>query len=418
MPEVSSPATVAPVKLKDSDCGYSFVEFPEDVIFMESVSSNSSFRPHVGFVPVQRVINGTEETHLYEISPGMTQAKHIAGPLQTADGSTDVTVFGSALTSSGVWYLCAFNRNSIMAVDLSKILDQQGGSPQPITALWEVGDLPSPNDVCFDPNNETTLYVVGGTFTSVMCVYQFSNSARGVVFKVDVSDPNTPEITTQAKGLRTLAGVEVVDHKLWLAQLYNVLTQDLQGSSSAPKVTWKGNDGDGNVWLADNIDVTDKGIILCPAYSTASETAVNKIMKRGFLMSAVLFYYQVSTAFMRKEKFAEAIRDPEVSLSFSNTYVKEGVDPAPIRLILFQQPDGNCRHFEIDLEDTRANNPNMTVKDLKTGEVLGERYYFNEQVTHTGFLRGSDGQGYYAFVNFEVPRILLAKEEPFLSAYE
>ena len=98
MSEVSSPATVAPVKLKDSDCGYSFVEFPEDVIFMERVSSNSSFRPHVGFVPVQRVINGTEETHLYEVEtttmpgtkppPGETSPRNNS-PTDNADNSNE-----------------------------------------------------------------------------------------------------------------------------------------------------------------------------------------------------------------------------------------------------------------------------------------------------------------------------------------
>ena len=428
---VPSPATVPPVKLKDSDCDYSFVEFPKDTIFLESVSTNSRFRSHVAYVPAQRMVDGkVEETHLYEISPGMKHAKHIAGPLQAPDGSTDVTIFGSALTSYGIWYLCAFNRNSILVVDLTKI----DTTPQPIKALWEVPDLPSPNDVCFDPQDETTLYVVGGTFASVLCCYQFSNSARGVVYKVNVKDLDASFVSIQASGLGTLAGVEVVGSTLWLAQLYDVLTQDKTktGTSKTPQVAWKGNDAQEQVWLADNIDVTDEGILLCPAYSTASEKVVSAIMKRGFLVSLVLFYYQISTACMRNESFSEAIRDPEVSLSFSNTYVKDGVAPAPLRLILFKPVDDDnnnnqnkkkatttttttTAHFEVDLVDIRTKNANTIVKDPKTGKVLGERYYFNEQVTHTGHLRDADGQGYLVCVNFECPRILFLKEEPFLA---
>lgn len=422
MSSVPSPATAPPVKLKDSDCDYSFVEFPTDTIFLESVSTNSSFRPHVAYVPAQRLINGVEETHLYEIAPGIEHAKHIAGPLQAPDGSTDVTIFGSALTSTGIWILCAFNRNSILAVDLSKISTEENSIPEPVTALWEVSSLPSPNDVCFDPQDETTLYVVGGTFTSVLCCFDFSNSARGVVYKVNVATPNKPVISTQASGLRTLAGVEVVGCSVYVAQLYDMLMQDKNKADSTPQVIWKGNDAEENVWLADNIDVTDKGVLLCPAYSTAPQKVVSQIMKRGFLMASVLFYYQISTACMRGETFREAILDPEVSLSFSNTYVQDGVPPAPVRLILFKPTDskdtaGNVTtvaHFEVDLSDIRARNANTSVKDPKTGKILGERYYFNEQVTHTGHLRGADGQGYLLCVNFECPRILLLKEEPFL----
>ena len=410
---IPSPGTVKPAQLKDKDVGYSFIEFPEDTIFLESFSANPQFRPHVAYVPAQRIVNGVEETHLYEISAGSTTAKHIAGPLEAPDGSTDVTVFGSALTSTGLWYLCAFNRNSVMVVDLTKQISDAG--PERIKALWEVPDLSSPNDVCYDPQDENILYVVGGTFASVGCGMEFSNSARGQVYKVDLTNSAAPSVTIQADNLRTLAGVEVIGDKLWLAQLYDILYQSKSDVGSPTTVAWDGKDGEGNVWLADNIDVTDDGVILCPAYSTVPESTVNKVMQRGFLMSAVLFYYQVSTAFMRGERFREAIRDPEVSLSFSNTYIKEGVPPAPIRLIMIKGE--KVAHLEVDLEDIRANNANMTIKDLKNGKVLGERYYFNEQVTHTGHLRAPDGQGYLAFVNFECPRILLLKEESFLKEF-
>ena len=40
-----------------------------------------------------------------EISTETKTAKHIAGPIAAPDGSIDVTVFGSALTSGGMLYL-------------------------------------------------------------------------------------------------------------------------------------------------------------------------------------------------------------------------------------------------------------------------------------------------------------------------
>lgn len=417
---IPCPASIPPIQLTDKDVGYEYIEFPDDTIFLESMSSNTKFKPHVAFVPAQRVVQGKEETHLYEITPGQATAKHIAGPLKAPDGSTDVTVFGSALTSQGLWYLCAFNRNSILCIDLANQLTLDDETePAPITALWEVPDLPSPNDACFDPAKEHILYVVGGTFRSLGCGLEFSNSAKGQVFRVDVSNPQMPLVTIQADGLKTLAGVEVVGDKLWLAQLYDLLHQPVADESGAPTTTtvaWQGGDQADNVWLADNIDVMDvDDILLCPAYSTVPAKTVQAVLQRGFLMSAVLFYYQVSTAFMRGEKFREAIRDPEVSLSFSNTYVQEGVPPAPVRLILIKNNGDTFAHFEVDLVETRAKNRNTIVKDpTNADKVLGERYYFNEQVTHTGHLRGANGQGFLCCVNFECPRILLLKEDEFL----
>jgi hypothetical protein len=85
---------------------------------------------------------------------------------------------------------------------------------------------------------------------------------------------------------------------------------------SFTSVTWKGNDGKGDVWLSDNIDTFDGAMILFPAYSTLPEGIVNNLLKRTLLGSSSLFSMQVSTAWMHGESFQEAILDPEVSLSF------------------------------------------------------------------------------------------------------
>jgi hypothetical protein len=396
------------IRLTDKELGAYYVEFPSDTFFLESLAQNTSFAENVAYIPVQRLVDGKEESHIYEIRPGMTQAKHLAGPIAAPDGSTDVTVFGSALDSKGVLYLCAFNRNSILGLDLTKLPEKPGL----VKCGTEIEGLASPNDVCIDPKNESILYVAGGSFRR-FCCYTFSNSTFGRVSKVVLKD-GVGTISVQANGCKTLAGIEVVGSKLWIAQLFDMLQQDETGGKTS--VVWKGNDGKGDVWLADNIDTFDGDMILCPAYSTVPEGIVKNVLKRTVVGSLGLFYLQVSTACMRGESFREAILDPEVSLSFSNTYIKEGKDPAPVRLIFLKpdNPDSNF-HFEVDLVDTRAKNEPREIKDRETGKVLGKRHYFNEQVTHAAHMKDADGKGYVVCVNFEQPRILFLEDSLFRS---
>jgi hypothetical protein len=277
----------------------------------------------------------------------------------------------------------------------------------------EIEGLAAPNDVCIDPKNESILYVAGGSFRH-FCCYKFSNATYGRVYKVVLKD-GEGKISVQAKGSKTLAGIEVVGSTLWYAQLFNIMTQDESGGPTS--VVWEGNDGKGDVWMADNIDTFDGDMILCPAYSTVSEKIVKNVMQRTFLVSAALFYLQLATACMSGESFRDAILDPEVSLSFSNTYIKEGKDPAPVRLIFLKpgNPDSTF-HFEVDLVDSRAKNEPREIKDPKTGKVLGKRHFFNEQVTHAAHMKDADGKGYVVCVNFEQPRILFMEDSSFRSA--
>jgi hypothetical protein len=411
MSSVASPAEQKPICWKDSELDYKYIEFPSDTIFMESLTQNATAFPGpVAFVPVQRLVDNKIESHLYQIDTSTTEpAKHIAGPITAPDGSTEVTVFGCHLDSQGLLYLCVFNRNSIIQCDLKEAVAKD--IVEPLLCQTEYGDLPSPNDVCLDPNDESILYVVGGTFRNFCCCYDFSNSAFGQVFKVDTKKKaaNTPP-TVVADGLRTLAGVEVIQEKLWIAQLYDIVQKDIAKPKEEAVQVWKGNDGSGNVWLADNIDVFDGSTVLCPAYTTISETLVNRALSRAYVSSAALFYLQVSTACMRGESLSEALLDPEVSLTFSNTYIDpKKPDPSPVRIILINT-DRTC-HFEIDLMDTRQHHDPREIKDPETGKALGTRHFFNEQVTHAAHV----GE-YIVCVNFEQPRLLLLKDSKFREA--
>jgi hypothetical protein len=397
------------IHLMDKDVGAYYVEFPSDTFFLESLAQNASYAGNVAYVPAQRLVDGKEESHIYEIRPGMSQAKHLAGPIAAPDGSTDVTIFGSALDTKGMLYLCAFNRNSILGLDLTKLPEEPG----PVQCGIEVEGLASPNDVCVDPKNDTILYVAGGSFRH-FCCYKFSNATFGRVYKVVLKD-GVGKTSVQTTGCKTLAGIEVLGSKIWTSQLFNILVQETSGGPTS--VAWDGNDGKGDVWLADNIEIFDGEMILSPAYTTLPEKVIKIAMNRSLLASAGLFYLQVSTACMRGESFREALLDPEVSLKFSNTYIKEGKDPAPVRLI-FLKPDSpdSSFHFEVDLVDTRAKNKPREIKDGKTGKVLGKRDFFNEQVTHAAHMKDADGKGYVVCVNFEQPRILFMEDSSFRSS--
>ena len=384
-----------------------YVEFPKDTIFIESIASNESFNKGVGYVAAQRKSGpgGAPESFIYEITPKMTKAKELFGPVM-AKGGSPVTVFGSAITSTGILYLCAFNRNSVICYDLNDMPE----SGKPAVCNMEIPNLPSPNDMCIDPNDEMILYVCGGSFRKLLFT-TFTNSANGQVFKVQVNEDGTDStVTTVKKGFDALAGIEVVGNDVWTAQLYDIFSLDHTKNYELTN-RWKGNDGAGNVWLADNIDVFDDNLVLSPAYSIVSERLVQNALARNFVTSAALFIYQIFTACTKCERLSEALLDPEVSLALSNTYIQEGVDPLPVRMVMMTPDGSKYYHFEIDLVETRANHkPWEPNPEDKPGKM---REHFNEQVTHASHLRTKDGAGYVVCVSFEEPRILLLKDAKF-----
>ncbi len=154
-----------------------YIEFPADTFFLESLAQNDKFAKGVAYVPVQRQSGDNGEileTHIYEIRAGYKEAKHIIGPIESQHG-TGLTVFGSALSSDGILYLCVFNKNAIIAFDL-KNLPKPG---EKALSFLEITDVPAPNDVCIDPNDENVLYIAGGTIRRLWFKMHFSNGKRG-----------------------------------------------------------------------------------------------------------------------------------------------------------------------------------------------------------------------------------------------
>mmetsp|Transcript_11371 Transcript_11371/g.32644 ORF Transcript_11371/g.32644 Transcript_11371/m.32644 type:complete len:439 (+) Transcript_11371:170-1486(+) len=419
-------------KWTDADVGAEYIEFPEDTVFMESAAMNAAYKPGVAYIPCQRVLPTDDgdtvlESFVYSIDPANSkEATLVIGPLANPYGDKDVTIFGSALTSTGLLILCCFNRNSLLVYDLETV--EQGDGMTPVSCELEIPDLPSPNDVCVDPKDETLLYVAGGSFRACVplcCCVTFTNSAYGKVFSAKMDYENkVATVDEVAAGFDVLAGIEVVDNKLWVAQLYDVFTlnQDKSGVNGGQRTAWLGHDTQGSTWMADNVDVFDDDKILFPAYSTVPQSTAENVMTRNFLVSAFLFYTQISTAWIRGEKLSEALLDPEVSLAFSNTYIDKDTPPQPVRIAIMDK-DGSADkayHFEIDLEQTRQNHAPREIKSQDGSKVLGKRHHFNEQVTHTGHLKTTDVEGnevgYLLCINFEQPRVLLLKDDKFRKA--
>lgn len=267
----------------------------------------------------------------------------------------------------------------------------------------------------------------------------FSNAVRGTIYKLKVnSDKKTHVKGIQAEGLKTLAGIKVIGNEIWTAQLFNIIKQQKENAVEEPTVVWEGRrvcvdillpgnsivshilatgyDYNQNVWLADNLDTFGNGMLLCPVYSSVAAITVDKVLKSGCLASFGGFMSQIVTACTHGENIGKAIRDPEVDLAFSNTYVTENAQPNPIRLIFLKPGDPESTiQFEVDLVETRKQHALRSI--VRAGKELGKRQYFNEQVTHAAqHLFDESCNGYIACVNFEEPRILLLRDDKFKEA--
>ena len=79
-------------------------------------------------------------------------------------------------------------------------------------------------------------------------------------------------------GHTTLAGIEVHDYQLYVAQLFAMFRTDPAGGSQ--QTVWTGLDESNQVWLADNIDVFDLDYLICPAFSTTAALIADHIMAK------------------------------------------------------------------------------------------------------------------------------------------
>lgn len=366
---ITSPGSGKVLQLNHETIDYDYVKFPDDVTFIGSIAHNSKLDGKA-FVPVLRDINGKKETHLYGFHTTGLTAQHLAGPIKAPDGSKDVTIFGSHVDKKGMLYLCCWNRNSILVLDTKQVV----GKADAVFCEAEYEDILKPKDVTTDPRNEKILYVAGSTSR---------NTPSGIVYKIELDQAGGSEYETsiQADGFSTLSGIKVVNKEIWLCQMYDIVAQDTKRSALPAVQQWKGNDGKGNVWLANCINAFDTKYALCPAYKVVPEDIVDS-------MRSPTSGSGLGSIFCCCKK--------DVSKALSLTHNDESEEGGPVRLMFIDtQNVSKSVHMEIFLAE----------RDEK---------FSSNGITHVQHVvDAKKRKGVIACINFEQPRILVMKDKAF-----
>ena len=428
------------IHLTDADVGYHYVELPEDTTWIESMAYHATYRKESSYYPVQRPSPDDPQrkvTHIYAIEHATT-LRHIAGPVALRDGTTDLIPFGSALSSQGLLLLCITNKNILIGFDLERLeTENHHETTETVRPHVEIPGIPTINDVCFDPRDESIVYTVGGqTNIFPLPPFKYNDSAFGVLYRTKLDREGTTYThKTQriAKGMTTLAGVKCLHGRVYLSQLYNILEHDIDNPKHPMERVWKGTASDNFTWLADTLEEADlfagePSLLLAPVYRTGSEAQVKAFMKFKAGSSTAMVYYRLAlTARVKSLPRAQAQQEADYLASISNTYMDEShkEDKAqPVRLVFLKFPDctsGGSKkpqafHFQVDLEQTVAEHPPRYVQDeFMPDKVHGFRHHFNGQVVTAMHLQSTSTEraGYIACVNFEQPRILFLKDEVF-----
>mmetsp|Transcript_12324 Transcript_12324/g.30189 ORF Transcript_12324/g.30189 Transcript_12324/m.30189 type:complete len:432 (+) Transcript_12324:227-1522(+) len=273
---------------------YSFVELPSGTQFVESCSHNVAFDKDHVYVPAQMAdknslaifrvdVSGRSPAEVYmHFKEGNTQGASLYPTLANHDVLDDTLAsealpFGSALSNDGILYVCIFNKNMVVMIDLKG------------RRVLRKVEVPAPNDVCIDANDPWVSYVACGVWVEglgelgVMSGGHLSmtlpsskkwrtvNPTEGSVRRIRIAENDQVSTEVVAKGTKALAGVGVSQGKLWLAMLVNIDAVPL--TSLAPSLrpdkkefqVWSGYD-EKLAYLADNVATYDESHIIVPCY--------------------------------------------------------------------------------------------------------------------------------------------------------
>jgi len=402
---VSSPADGI-VSYDDAECNASYIDLPEDFEFVESAAFDEGFDSDKFYVPVQR--NGCQ-TFIYSASLSSKAVSLVCGPITLKDDKwseeekVQLTAFGSELDSNGRMWLCIFNRNLVVSIDLK--------SKNPI--VEQEIEVFAPNDICIDPRDPDILYAVVGKKRAL-----FTDPSAGKVkmirlSKDDEGNPLPPEITKISRGKNTLAGIEATgEGEVIVAQLFDVfrLTPPPKGAGSKRKPKfwkeqrfWHADDGNGKMWLADNVSPLgfDNKTFMIPAYNTCSSSIGSTLLKSRAVTATGNFATQVVSGLKNHESARDMLDNPEVDVGFSNNDSED-----PLRFIKMSNfHEGQMpfvEHFEVHLKDAHARTE---------GIKEGRKFFFDTNVT--GVLSVKDK---LICINFQQPRLLLLDLDKFYTA--
>ena len=165
------------------------------------------------------------------------------------DGSDLLTCFGCDLSDNGILWLCIFNYNKILGVDLLKR-----------TVSYQFDNVPCPNGICRSLIDSNLLYVCGGA--SIRNPFNSPDAKDdtiavaptiGVLYMLNIKDVSCK--TIMSKGLDSQAGIVELKGKLFSSQLYDIVLKE----GNHIKRIWDGTKvGDGGkCYLSDNLTIWD-----------------------------------------------------------------------------------------------------------------------------------------------------------------
>lgn len=236
---------------KDSLIDYQFTKMAEEdeFSFVESCCSNRKFDIMRGdgkeniYLPVQHkdlrlniksidmkaLAIGAQQ--VYEV-PEVQDREHLSG-------------FGSDLDSKGILWVCVFNLNLLIGIQLPISGIREG------CVLHTFRNIPAPNDICLSAD-ESILYIATGKFVAKriederlngseirMIQPDITAPAYGQVYRIDIqrvlAEMNSLSkvdiakyqheivlFSTDDASLTALAGIQCLNNKLWLTQLYDM----------------------------------------------------------------------------------------------------------------------------------------------------------------------------------------------------
>ncbi|MBM3886352.1 hypothetical protein FJ364_00325 [Candidatus Dependentiae bacterium] len=180
--------------------------------FVESCAANPVFDAYrddgksLVYFPVQKS-DGTVAIMSLDVADPLAESEHVCDVNCGRKGA--VSVYGSKLTDDGFLLVCYFNLNQIVIIDLKtrRIVNR-------------VLDIPCPNDLCYDKNNQHTVYVAAGK-KRVIANEPVSGQVIALHFTPGYQQTRLAEIVWDDLG--ALAGIESTENELIVSELYRII---------------------------------------------------------------------------------------------------------------------------------------------------------------------------------------------------
>lgn len=305
-----------------------------------------------------------------------------------SDGTDKLTAFGSRLSATGTMWLCIFNRNVIVGVNVvTKQIEHE---------FFNVG---CPNDICLSPEDSDILFVAGGA--SIRSPHNLTKSSDetlavlppvGRIYSIDVKQKKVE--TFHSEDLHSLAGIEGMNGQVFISQLYEVLTISSKQKSKAESI-WQGTEvGSGkDCFFSDNLSIWDERTVASSIYRQIDARSA-ATMKESFVSSVGWSIGKIVTSVANLFTGApNALDNAELLLDFSEQDAFEDV-----HFFLFDSLDVTKRwHFKMD-------NKSLNMPPGCT---------FDGHVTHVARHGGK-----VIFVNFKSNYVMLLEETAVLSALD